>query len=279
MADTTRCFYCREDMGGKRFVRNEGRAVCIRCHSEFCASSCVACRKPIAVDSKELSHKGRSWHESCFRCASCYKPLAKEPFNTKDQRILCGKCNSTEDAPRCHGCYKAITAGTESVEYKGNSWHNECFTCYQCKRPIGSQSFLTKGSDVYCTPCHEKKFAKQCVACKQPITSAGITYKEEPWHSHCFVCSACSKTLAGTSFYPHEGKNFCLGCFKSSVAQKCAGCHNPITGLGKAVNVVKYDGCSWHDFCFTCKRCSIGLADKSFVPQGKDMLCADCANK
>lgn len=57
--------------------------------------------------------------------------------------------------------------GTESVEYKGNSWHDECFTCFSCKRPIGSQSFITKGSDVYCSPCHDKKFAKQCVSCKK----------------------------------------------------------------------------------------------------------------
>lgn len=61
---------------------------------------------------QELSHKGRYWHEECFRCAKCYKPLAKEPFSTKDDRIMCGKCCSREDAPRCHGCYKPILAGT-----------------------------------------------------------------------------------------------------------------------------------------------------------------------
>lgn len=60
---------------------------------------------------QELSHKGRFWHEECFRCAKCYKPLAKEPFSTKDDRIMCGKCCSKEDAPRCHGCYKPILAG------------------------------------------------------------------------------------------------------------------------------------------------------------------------
>lgn len=60
---------------------------------------------------QELSHKGRYWHEDCFRCAKCYKSLAKEPFTTKDERILCGKCCSREEAPRCHACYKPILAG------------------------------------------------------------------------------------------------------------------------------------------------------------------------
>ncbi len=57
--------------------------------------------------------------------------------------------------------------GTENVEYKGNSWHDECFTCYQCQKPIGSKSFIAKNDNIYCSLCHEKKFAKQCACCKK----------------------------------------------------------------------------------------------------------------
>ncbi|XP_029029695.1 four and a half LIM domains protein 1-like [Betta splendens] len=279
MADASHCFYCRDDLGGKRFVRSEGRPVCVRCHTKFCANACAECRRPISVETKELSHKGRYWHEECFRCAKCYKPLAKEPFSTKDERILCGKCCSREDAPRCHGCYKPILAGTESVEYKGNSWHDECFTCCDCKRSIGSQSFLSKGTDVYCSPCHDKKFAKHCVSCKKPITSGGVNYQEQPWHGHCFVCSTCSKPLAGSSFTNHQDQVFCVSCYKNCVAKKCSGCQNPITGFGKGVNVVNYEGSSWHEYCFNCKRCSLSLSNKPFVAKGRDILCTDCGNK
>lgn len=74
---------------------------------------------------QELSHKGRYWHEECFRCAKCYKPLAKEPFSTKDDRIMCGKCCSREDAPRCHGCYKPILAGkTVNIDLTNNCINN-----------------------------------------------------------------------------------------------------------------------------------------------------------
>lgn len=62
-----------------------------------------------------------------------------------------------------------MPVGSENVEYKGNVWHEDCFTCYQCKKPIRSQSFMTKNDNVYCTPCHEKKFAKHCFSCKQVI--------------------------------------------------------------------------------------------------------------
>lgn len=52
MADSSQCFYCREDLGGKRFVRNEGRPVCVRCHTKFCANSCAECHRPISVETK-----------------------------------------------------------------------------------------------------------------------------------------------------------------------------------------------------------------------------------
>lgn len=144
------------------------------------------------------------------------------------------------------------------MEYKGNSWHDECFTCSGCKRPIGSESFLSKDGDVYCSPCYDRKFAKHCVGCNkaglsfhngettdkngleeavtdlfvclQAITSGGVSYQDQPWHSHCFVCSSCSKTLVGVSFTKHDDQVFCVECYKSSVAKKCGGCQNPITG-------------------------------------------------
>lgn len=66
--------------------------------------------------------------------------------------------------------------------------------------------------------------------CVQAITSGGVSYQDQPWHSHCFVCSSCSKALAGVSFTKHEDRVFCVECYKNSVAKKCGGCQNPITG-------------------------------------------------
>lgn len=50
-------------------------------------------------------------------------------------------------------------------------------------------------------------------------------------------------------------------------------------GFGKGVNVVNYEGGSWHEYCFNCKRCSVSLANKRFVTDGSDILCPDCGNK
>ncbi|XP_064206702.1 four and a half LIM domains protein 1-like isoform X1 [Anguilla rostrata] len=279
MTDRFDCFYCRDDLHGKKYIKKDERPVCVRCFDKFCANTCTECRRPIGTDSKELHHKGRYWHEDCFRCFKCYKGLAKESFSVKDDKIMCGKCSSREDAPRCHGCYKSILPGDENVEYKNNVWHDSCFTCYQCKLPIRTKSFLTKGEDVYCAPCHQKKFGKHCFHCKQAITSGGVTYQDQPWHSDCFVCHTCRKPLAGTRFTSHEEHAYCVDCYKSTVAKKCSGCQSPITGFGKGINVVNYEDKSWHEYCFNCKKCSLGLANKPFVVKGEAIYCPDCAKK
>lgn len=146
------------------------------------------------------------------------------------------------------------------MEYKHKVWHEECFVCFECKQPIGSKSFMAKGDELYCGPCHEKKFAKNCFGCKevgrrnrttmvsraqklfdnsllflifpndQPITSGGISYQDKPWHSECFVCHTCKKQLGGARFTAHEDVFYCVDCYKSDVAKKCNGCQNPITG-------------------------------------------------
>lgn len=66
----------------------------------------------------------------------------------------------------------------------------------------------------------------------QPITSGGISYQEQPWHSECFVCRTCHKSLSGTRFTSVENSVYCVDCYKSDVAKKCHGCKNPITGQG-----------------------------------------------
>lgn len=51
------------------------------------------------------------------------------------------------------------------------------------------------------------------------------------------------------------------------------------TGFGHGTNVVNYEGYAWHEYCFTCKRCSLSLANKRFVISGDNIYCPDCAKK
>lgn len=50
-------------------------------------------------------------------------------------------------------------------------------------------------------------------------------------------------------------------------------------GFGHGTNVVNYEGYSWHEYCFNCKKCSLSLANKRFVISGEHIYCPDCAKK
>ena len=73
----------------------------------------------------------------------------------------------------------------------------------------------------------------------QPITSGGISYQDNPWHSECFVCKTCRKPLAGAQFTSHENHVYCVDCYKTDVAKKCHGCKNPITG-SSSINIYSH---------------------------------------
>ncbi|XP_075429329.1 four and a half LIM domains protein 1 isoform X3 [Ascaphus truei] len=169
MSERFDCHYCRAALQGKKYVEKDGHHCCVKCFEKICANTCAECRKPIGADAKELHYKSRYWHDSCFRCAKCYHPLANEQFVAKDNKILCSKCSTKEDALRCNACHKHILPGGKNVEYKGSAWHDECFTCSNCKQAIGAGSFFPKGTDVFCVTCHEEKFAKHCVKCKNGL--------------------------------------------------------------------------------------------------------------
>uniref|UniRef100_A0A4W3I360 LIM zinc-binding domain-containing protein n=2 Tax=Callorhinchus milii TaxID=7868 RepID=A0A4W3I360_CALMI len=275
MTERFDCHYCKDSLNGKKYIQKDDHPCCVRCYEKFVANTCAECKKPIGCDTKELHHKGRYWHENCFQCHKCRRSLANESFGLKDEKIICTKCSSRADSGVCHGCKRAIRPGTKSVEYSGNNWHENCFACSRCLQPLGSQSFIPKGDEVFCVTCHEKKFAKHCYGCRKAITSGGVSYHDQPWHSECFVCKTCRKQLSGQRFTAHETSMYCVDCYSSFVAKKCAACHKAVTGF-EGAQVVTFEDRQWHSECFICKKCSISLAEKRFINHNRDVYCTDC---
>lgn len=85
-------------------------------------------------------------------------------------------------------------------------------------------------------PTRNRGGPDSCLCVLQPITTGGVTYREQPWHKECFVCTACKKQLSGQRFTARDEFPYCLTCFCDLYAKKCAGCTNPISGKhpGKA---------------------------------------------
>ncbi len=65
----------------------------------------------------------------------------------------------------------------------------------------------------------------------QPIKGSGVTYRSEPYHRECFVCSDCDVMLAGQRFTLYHDNPICSECFGRKYAHKCYECFLPIKGM------------------------------------------------
>lgn len=140
-----------------------------------------------------------------------------------------------------------------------------------------------------------------------------MTYRDEPWHKECFVCTGCKTPLAGQQFTSQDDNPYCIHCFGNLYAKKCSACSKPITGErggGEGGESTRRSGsCSvatcpvhprsvplrspagfgggkyvsfeerhWHHNCFNCARCNTSLVGKGFIPDKDEILCRDCSS-
>lgn len=53
------------------------------------------------------------------------------------------------------------------LEYGGSTWHEDCFACHGCLKPMGAEAFVPDNDNYYCVPCYEGRVAPQCSHCKK----------------------------------------------------------------------------------------------------------------
>ncbi|KAF7253773.1 Four and a half LIM domains protein 5 [Varanus komodoensis] len=275
--DQSNCCHCMDTLCGKQYAMKEEKAYCVRCYDGLFAAFCEYCKKPIGCDSQDLAYKGHHWHEVCFKCAKCHHSLVEKPFAAKDELLLCTECYSNEYSSKCFHCKRTIMPGSRKMEFKGNCWHEACFVCQHCQQPLGTKPLITKDDDNYCVPCFEKQFAQCCHSCKKVITSGGVTYRDQPWHKECFLCTGCEKQLAGQRFISKDEHPYCLECFSRCHAKKCVACSKPITAFGGA-KFISFEDRQWHSECFNCGKCGSSLVGKGFLTQQDKILCSKCGS-
>jgi len=52
MTDRFDCYYCRDNLHGKKYVKKDEKHVCTKCFDKLCANTCAECRRPIGADAK-----------------------------------------------------------------------------------------------------------------------------------------------------------------------------------------------------------------------------------
>ncbi|XP_017344765.1 PDZ and LIM domain protein 5b isoform X1 [Ictalurus punctatus] len=152
---------------------------------------------------------GKSWHPEEFNCAHCRSSLAEVGFVEERGAVYCEHCYEQFFAPSCCRCQQKILG--EVINALKQTWHVYCFLCTSCQQPIRNNTFHLEDGQPYCERDYYNLFGTSCHGCDFPI-EAGDKFLEAlgfTWHDTCFVCSVCSTTLEGQTFFSKKDKPLC----------------------------------------------------------------------
>ncbi|KAJ0049885.1 hypothetical protein NL108_005180, partial [Boleophthalmus pectinirostris] len=149
--------------------------------------------------------------------------------------------------PVCGACNKIIRG--RYLVALGRSWHPEEFTCSQCKAMLDEGGFFEERGAVYCTKCHDNRYAPNCAKCKKKITGEIMHALKMTYHVQCFNCAACKNPIRNQAFYMEEGEPYCERDYEKMFGTKCHGCDFKIDAGDRFLEALGY---SWHDTCFVC---------------------------
>ncbi|NXX56690.1 PDLI5 protein, partial [Scopus umbretta] len=152
---------------------------------------------------------GKSWHPEEFNCAHCKTSMAYIGFVEEKGALYCEVCYEKFFAPECSKCQRKILG--EVINALKQTWHVSCFVCVACHNPIRNNVFHLEDGDPYCETDYYALFGTMCHGCEFPI-EAGDRFLEalgHTWHDTCFVCSVCSDSLEGQTFFSKKDKPLC----------------------------------------------------------------------
>ncbi|KAK7163975.1 hypothetical protein R3I94_002638 [Phoxinus phoxinus] len=152
---------------------------------------------------------GKSWHPEEFTCAHCSVSLSELGFVEEQGSVYCQHCYEEFFAPTCSRCQHKILG--EVINALKQTWHVYCFLCASCQQPIRNDTFHLEDGEPYCERDFYSLFGTGCRGCDFPI-EAGDKFLEAlggTWHDTCFVCSVCSVSLEGQSFFSKKNKPLC----------------------------------------------------------------------
>lgn len=96
----------------------------------------------------------RCWHVSHFCCFECDCPLGGMRYIMKEGNPFCCHCFKSMYAEFCDACGEPIDPDASQMEHNGQHWHatDNCYSCYNCRKPLLGQPFLPKSGEIYCSP-------------------------------------------------------------------------------------------------------------------------------
>ncbi|TPP62065.1 LIM and senescent cell antigen -containing domain protein 1 [Fasciola gigantica] len=216
---------------------------------------CSHCKGPFKPEEDIVACKDKFFHQSCFVCAQCFRPLSHTEFYEYEGRRYCKYDFQMLFAPFCSKCGEFIMARV--IKAMGRSWHPQCLVCDRCGTQLGSTGLQKIRGRPYCRSCFVEVAQHQmgqqiCQACRCPISpNELIRFKGDPYHPHHFQCALCDSEL-GPDARERDGDLYCLRCFDKMGIPICSACRRPIEG-----RIVWALGRTWHVEHFVCHHCEL----------------------
>ncbi|GAA5901119.1 uncharacterized protein JCM6883_004761 [Sporobolomyces salmoneus] len=172
---------------------------CYHCHTPISSADYLPINDPSLPPTKSPSSSStrhattRYYHPLHFFCAGCgdpfLDPVAYErsgeatamPYYVREQHPYCEKCDLRIWREKCPGCrlglreedgYIEIGGGGGGDEGEKKKWHEGCFKCSMCSKPLtgiyllrsepSSSSSTTPSSDGASAPPVEKPYCGEC---------------------------------------------------------------------------------------------------------------------
>ena len=204
------------------------------------------------------------YHVNCFTCSLCHGNLDSSRNHRfkldNDGEPICLQCELGQ-AKTCHIVVKPILS-TESIFFDTNHYHRSCFYCTQCRQSLVDKK-IYRSTILNPVAYHVimNVLLRGVRNVFKPISSGkSLVYNGRKYHSDCFRCNQCSKTIMDNEFATHDAKPCCLSCYHEQFAPKCSQCLKAIT-YGDYIN---HDEKKYHPDCFRCNRCNKVIIDVSF---------------
>ena len=229
--------------------------------------------------------EGKNWHKEHFTCEMCDTPLQGKKYSSEGG-VSCQDCYNRHKAQQCSHCHRPIVLGDKKIRSDSGDlvFHEKCFVCSKCGVSMMTKKQFISLKDILCSGCVETAPITtptvtpiaQCSACKEGITpySKYLQLESRSWHTQCFSCISCRKSLIEEEFQDYDSNLMCMDCFVNKVSRKCHKCYKAVVGKAIQFNMRHY-----HPKCFCCRWCGKSLADTKASDKNGELYCPACLEK
>uniref|UniRef100_A0A224XL27 Putative actin-binding lim zn-finger protein limatin involved in axon guidance n=1 Tax=Panstrongylus lignarius TaxID=156445 RepID=A0A224XL27_9HEMI len=217
---------------------------------------CQCCKKKCSGEVLKVQDK--YFHIACFKCIECKTSLAQGGFFCKDGSYYCTEDYQKKFGTKCAECKKYVEG--DVVTALGNTYHQACFTCANCKQAFPSGERVTyTGKIVLCSKCSnlpdenntQSHSVTECSRCFQELKEGqAVIALDRQWHVWCFKCTVCGVPLHG-EFMGKDGEPYCEKDYHKHFGVKCAYCNRYISGKVLQAG----DNHHFHPTCARCAKC------------------------